>query len=205
MKYSRLINYLYTLVLILSLFIFFRYRVKPNLKEIFIRDKNSKLHINDSKKNINHLTSPDNRVNVGKQFFIKDNIYWYKVIQLSFWRSEYFNLNFVEKQLKINRKEVRKLNNNNFALGTLENEKISYSCMQNPQNFHNAFIIEKIIKANDLQHWLGVFISNIDLIFLSFKPSNYECLLVITSDPNFFEKQHKEINEIIFSKFIYGD
>ena len=75
--------------------------------------------------------------------------------------------------------------------------------MQNEKKFNYTFIPEKITKANDLNHWLRTFIKNINFVFYSFKPINYECMLVITSNTELFESSEKKIKEIIFSKFIY--
>ena len=89
------------------------------------------------------INPPTNKVNVGKSFLIKDNENWYQVIQLSFWRKEYLNLDFLNSQLNITDINVKSINSNNYALGTLQGEEIVYSCMKNSNEF-NYKIPEKL-------------------------------------------------------------
>jgi len=202
-KLSSVIRYLYICSLILFPFIFLKFKAKPYLKEITLKENNLELHDNKSKINFNTLIAPDNRINIGKTFLINDEKYWYHITQISFWREEYFHLNFLEKQLEINNLKIHKLGNNNFAFGTYLNNEVTYACLQNPKEFHHNFKKEKIINANDLDYWLKEFKQNINFVFYAFKPSNYECLIVITPNLQFFENTESEINNKIFSKFIY--
>lgn len=203
MKFSLGIRYLYFFSLILFAFIFFKFKPKPKIKEIILRENNLELLNNKTKNFFNTLNSPDNRINVGKSFLINENKDWYHISQISFWRSEYFRLNFVEKQLKIKDIKIKKLNNNNFALGTFKNQNISYACMENSKIFHHNMEIEEIPQASDFDYWTKVFKKNIKFVVYAFKPSNYQCMLVITSDKEFFKNPEQIRNKIIFSKFYY--
>ena len=203
MNLSSSVKYLYFFFLILFAFLFFNYEVKPDLKKIFLNENYKDFYSSNSEKYFSSLKSPDNRVSVGKEYYFKDDKYWYQLIQLSFWRKEYFNLSFVNKQLKIKFVKKKFLDKNNFAFGTKQNDNLTYSCMLNEKEFHYTITPEKIIDANDLNHWLKTFLKNINYVVYSFKPKNYECLLIITSNTKFFESSEKDINEIIFSKFIY--
>ena len=203
MNLSSGIRFLNFLSLIIFAFIFFNYKVNPDLKEIFLDENIADLYGSDSGKYSSGLISPDKRVNVGKEYYFKYDKNWYQLIHLSFWRKEYLNLIFVNKQLKIKSEEIKYLDKNNFAFGTMKNDNVAYACMQNEKKFHYTNIPENIIHADDLNHWFRTFIKNINFVFYSFKPSDYECLLVITSNTKFFESSDKKINEIIFSKFSY--
>lgn len=203
MKFSSGIRYLYIFSLILFAFIFLKFKPKPHIKKILLKENNLEFLNNKTKISFNTLTFTDNRINVGKSFFINEDKYWYYITQISFWRSEYFRLNFVEKQLKIKDVKIKKLSNNNFALGTFRNENISYACMENSKIFHHNMEIEEIPKASDFDYWMKVFKKNIKFVVYGFKPSNYECMLIITSDQEFFKSPEKKIDKIIFSKFYY--
>ena len=63
---------------------------------------------------------------------------------------------------------------------------------------------EKIQKASDFDYWMKVFKKNIKFVVYAFKPSNYQCMLVITSDREFFKNPEQKRNKIIFSKFYYN-
>ena len=203
MNLSSGAKFVYFFSLILFATIFVNYKVKPDLKKFFLNENYEDLYSSNSEKYFSILTPPDNRLSVGKQYYFKDDKYWYHLIQLSFWRKEYLNLSFVNKQLKIKFVEMKYLDKNNFAFGTKKNDNVTYACMQNEKKFNFTFIPEKITKVNDLNHWLRTFIKNINFVFNSFKPINYECLLVITSNTKLFESSEEKINEIIFSKFFY--
>ena len=64
-------------------------------------------------------------------------------------------------------------------------------------------IPEKIVDSFNIKYWVKVYLNNLNLVFYSFKPRNYECYVVITSNTNFFENSDFEINKKIFKKFIY--
>lgn len=203
MKFSININFVYLSSVILFLFLNYSFRSKPNLGEISLIEKSTNLLNNNEIINLENLDSPNNRISLGKNFLIHDNKNWYKVLQISLWKKKYLNLYFVNKYLRINDFEVQNLNNNNFALGTYQNENIVYACMKDSKNFLFDVSYKKIIKSSDLVFWGRTFINNIIQLIYSFTPRNYECLLVITSDTKFFQSSEKKINKIIFNKFLY--
>ncbi|MCQ9203173.1 MAG: hypothetical protein JJ845_001615 [Prochlorococcus marinus CUG1436] len=179
---------------------FFKHKAKPDLKQISLSNSNLESYNNKKKVYFNNLSSPDNRINVGKSFLINKDKYWYELIQLSFWRNDFFQLEFVEKQLQIKKIKNKKLNDNNYALGTFRNENISYACMENSKTFHHNKENDEIPSSIDFNYWIKVFKKNINFVFYAFKPFNYECILVLTSDQKFFERPETKINKIIFSK-----
>ena len=69
----------------------------------------------------------------------------------------------------------------------MKNENITYACMENSKNFHHNYARKNYPNANDFKYWIKVFIKNINFVFYAFKPFNYECLLVITSNLNFLK------------------
>jgi hypothetical protein len=202
-KFSRGIKFLYLFALISFIFVFFKFKAKPKLKEIYLTHRNLESNKSDQIIKKNNLNSLDNRVNVGKSFLINDNKYWYQVIQLSFWRREYLQLNTIEKKLEINNVKIKKYSNNNFAFGTVKNKNVTYACMQNATKFNYNFSPEENISAYDLDYWKRVILRNLNFIFYSFKPNNYECLLVITPNLDFFKSPESEMKNIIFEKFNY--
>ena len=56
---------------------------------------------------------------------------------------KYLSLNFLNNQLKIFDIDLKITNNNNYVLGTLQGEKIVYSCIKNSNEF-NYIIPEKL-------------------------------------------------------------
>ena len=75
--------------------------------------------------------------------------------------------------------------------------------MENSGNFHYSILPGKAVDSLDFLHWKKVFMNNLNLVFYSFKPRNYECYVVITSNTNFFKNSDFEINKKIFDKFSY--
>ena len=53
-----------------------------------------------------------------------------------------------------------------------------------------------------MNHWKEVFIKEIKNVIFSFKPNNNECLLVITSNIDFFKASEEGKRKLIFNKFI---
>ena len=94
------------------------------------------------------------------------------------------------------------VNNNNYALGTFKNEKIVYACLDRSDNFYYDFLHDEVRRAGDLKYWKGIFIKEIKHAIFSFKPNNYECLLVFTSNKDFFKDSEEEKRNLIFNKII---
>ena len=197
------VKYLYVLILIFYTFFFAFYRPRPKLSSLFIKGSNSEFLNHNTKKNKYNVIPPSNNISLGKSFLIKDNKNWYYVIQLSFWRKEYLNLNFLRSQLKITDLKVKSINGNNYASGTLQGEEIVYSCMKNSSEFYYSSSHGIVLDSLDIKHWIKVYIKNLNFVFYSFKPKNYECYVVLTQDKNFFENSKFEINKKIFNNFNY--
>ena len=193
---------LYAVILIIFSLLYAFSRPRPKLNSIHIKGNSTELFNQYSEINLTNSNSPNNKVSVGESFLIKDNDSWYQVIQLSFWRKEYLNLDFINSQLNITNIDVKSINSNNYALGKFQGEGITYSCMENSKNF-NYFIPPKLAYSFDFNNWLDVYIKNLNLVFYSFKPRNYECFVVITPNINFFKNSEFEINKKIFTKIIY--
>ena len=194
---------IYILLIACFTFKYINYIKKPDIKKLTLVKNNDYQLVLNSPQYLKTLISPDNRINVGKSFLFLYDKNFYRVNKLSFWRKEYVNLDFLHDKLGIKNLEIRKLKNNNYAIGIFENKEIAYSCIRDSNSFFYDISFEEIPKANNLKNWVKVMIKNINYVFYAFKPSNYECLLVITPNLKFFEYSEKEINKIIFSKFIY--
>ena len=202
MKLISKIKYLYGFTLIIFILFYVFFKPRPKLSTFFVNRSDPELFNNNSKNNKFSINPPNNRINVGESFLIKDNENWYRVIQLSFWRKKYFNLDFLNNQLNISDINVKSINNNNYASGTLQGEEIVYSCMRNSNEF-NYTIKGKVVDSFDINHWKKVYFNNLNLVFYSFKPSNYECYVVLTPNINFFENYEFKTNENIFNRFNY--
>ena len=197
------VKYLYLLVLIFYTIIFVFFRPRPKLSSLFIKGSKLELLNHNKKSNKYNVVHPTNNISVGKIFLLKDNKNWYQIIQLSLWRKEYLDLQFLNNQLNIKDVDIKSIKNNNYALGTLEGEEIVYSCMKNSNEFQYSSSWGKVVDSLDIDYWLKVYIHNLNLVFYSFKPKNYECYVVITSNTNFFKNSKFEINKKIFNNFIY--
>jgi len=196
-------KYLYLFILTIYAVFFVFFRPIPKLKSLLIKGSNTELSKQNAKNNMYDVISPTNKISVGKSFLLKDNKYWYQIIQLSFWREDYLNLQFLNKQLNINGINIQTIKSNNYALGTFHGEEIAFSCMKNSDEFQYSSSLRKVPESLDINHWKKVYIYNLKLVFYSFKPRNYECYVVITPNTNFFENSKFEINKKIFNNFIY--
>ena len=194
----------FLLIIVIFLSLNFFYKPRPKLSKIFLKVQYTNLL---DKYNSEHavidINSNDNRVTIGEPYYLMDKTDWYQVNLLSFWRKEYLNLFLVDQKLKNDDFKIKIINNNNYAQLTHNNKNIVYACIDDPENFYYQFNYNNIKDTSDFNYWKQVFINNIKLIFNYFKPINYECLLVITSDIDLFEKGEEEINEKIFGKFIF--
>ena len=202
----RLINkfkFLYAFILILFTVFYALLKPKPKSNYLLVEGASKELFGHNSKIDLYTINPPNNKISVGESFFIKDNENWYQIIQLSFWRKEYFNLDFLNSQLNISDINVKSVSSNNYALGRLKGEEIVYSCMKNSNNFNYGISSGRVVDSFEINHWKKVYLDNLNLVFYSFKPRNYECYVVLTTDINFFENSGFDINKKIFNKFIY--
>ena len=124
MRSTSKVAYLYALILILYPFFYIFLRPRPQLRSFFVKGSNTEFNNHNTKNNINIFNPPSNKVNVGKSFFIKDNENWYRIIQFSFWGKEYLNLDFLNNQLNITDINIKRIKNNNYALGKVQEKEI---------------------------------------------------------------------------------
>ena len=202
-KLTSKIHYLYfSLIVIFSILNFF-YNPKPILRNMVLKDQYRIL--DQTKSNIDSIEifSNDNKVNIGKPFILRDKNHWYQINLLSFWGKEFLNLNLIDKIFKGNDFDIKTRNNNNFAQVTYKDEKIVYACIKDSETFFYKTNYSEIKNTYNFKYWKEVLTKNIRFIFYSFKPSNYECLFVITSDSDLFDMGKEELNVKILSKFIY--
>ena len=126
----RLINkfkFLYAFILILFTVFYALLKPKPKSNYLLVEGASKVLFGDNSKIYSYTINPPNNKISVGESFFIKDNENWYQIIQLSFWRKEYFNLDFLNSQLNISDINVKSVSSNNYALGRLKGEEIVLS------------------------------------------------------------------------------
>ena len=203
MKFISKFNCLYIFVISLSFLLFNINKVKPKLKEVLQKENNSYFYYKNKIKDIKKKHHLDNRVEVGDGVYIDDKSHWYKVIPVSFWRKSYLDLTLVENNLEIIHEKIIKLDKNNFAFGILNDKKVAYACMENASNFHHNFYKINVPNNSDLKYWKNVFLVNIGHVLYSFKPNNYNCLVVITSNIKFFEQLKKGKNEFLINKIMF--
>ena len=194
-------GYLYLVFLIIFIFLQFFFRVKPRLRLLSHNLINDEKYSIDSQKNLINLKSFDNRFSLGESYAFRDKTHWYNVTLLSFWKKKYLNLkhlkeSFIEHDLKI-----KAVNSSNYALANYSNGIFVYACLDSPNDFYYFYNYQKNPRANDLNHWKNVFLTGIDNLFSKFKPSNYECLLIISSNKNFFEDSENDKRNLIFNKY----
>ena len=93
MNLIKLINnlkYFYVPFLLLFICFYSFYKPKPKLSSIKIRQETSEMFNQTDPNKIIKLNSPSIKVNIGTNSFIKDNDNWYRIIQLSFWKKDFF-------------------------------------------------------------------------------------------------------------------
>jgi len=197
-------GYIYLLFLILFFVIHFNNKVKPRIRLLTLSGFNSEIVSPFSKNEFINITPIDSRVNVGETLKFRDNTDWYQVSLLSFWREEYLSLDLLNKPFKEDYSEIKMINNNSYAFVTFKNEKLVYACLDRNDNFYYDFLHGNVPRAGDLNHWKEVFIKEIKNVIFSFKPNNHECLLVFTSNKDFFKESEASKRNLIFNKFIYS-
>ena len=204
MQFIRRINFIYILVIILSFLSFNVTQIKPKLEEIEQKEKRYYLNNISKRKNIKTKFNIDNnKVKIGEGFYIYDDSFWYWIIPVAFWKKSYLDLTFFENYLQIYHEGLKSVDKNNFAFGILNDKKVAYACMEKKFNFYYDF--SRVNKPNnlDLKYWKNVFFTNIGDVLFNFKPKNYQCLIIITSNINFFERLDDEKNKLFISKFIF--
>ena len=195
--------YLYLVSLVLFILFYTTFKPKPTLNEITLKDQKTDFFDEDLRRNLNLMNNSDTRFNIGKKFFINEGENWYGIFQFSFWDKSFVKLAFVDQQLKTINLQVKKKGDSNYALATYNDENVAYACIENARNFYYDINHEYIPEAKDISHWKKVFLSNLKSIIFLFKPNNYKCLFVLTSNTKLFESSDQEINNLILEKFNY--
>jgi len=197
-------EYMYFFCMILFFVFYFSLKVKPRLSSLNLDGLNAEDYTLYSKKDLLDFNLTDRRINIGDTVAFRDRTHWYQVYFLSFWRKEYLNLNIIKKSLLVDDLNIQAANSSNYALGNFDNEQIVFACLNSTNNFYYNIGHYSVPRANDLNYWQKVFINNIENVIYKFKPNNYYCLLIFTSNRNFFENSEEDKRESIFNKFVYS-
>ena len=203
MKNLLNIRYIYLAFLTLFTILFINHKSQPRLSKLTQYQVESKTFSPNLKNKLLDVNSIDRRISVGETIAFKDKTYWYQVFLLSFWKEEYLNLKFLKKPLIDYDLQIKKVNDSNYASGTFNNETIVFACLKSPNNFYYDFKYGIVPRSSDLNYWKKVFIKNIKYIIYSFKPNDYHCLLVFTSNKNFFKDSEEGKRDLILKKFNY--
>jgi len=202
-KLSSKIKILYLALIFIFYLSYYFYKPKPKLSDMSLKNKTSILRSGVSFNGLIDFNTNENRVNIGKNYYFRDKKHWYFINQLSFWRNEYLNLELINKLSKKSDFKIKILDNNNYAQVSYKGEKIVYACIQKTGDFYYQFNYGKIINTKDFYYWKQKFIENIMFVFNYFKPRNSQCLLVITSNIDFFELGDNKKKEMLLDKFTY--
>lgn len=198
-------KYLYFFSLTIYILIFLFYYPKPELKNVSLTDSNLLIDNKKIKGKFKKLNYFDNRIIAGNYFQFKKGEHWYQILPIVFWHRDYATLKLIDKDLKINNLITIGVSNNNFAKGKLNKESIVYSCMKSDEIYYYDVGFKNIPSNKDFKYWRGILFKNLKLVFYKFKPQNYDCLLVITSNQKFFNKSEKSMREFIYKKFTYSE
>ena len=76
--------------------------------------------------------------------------------------------------------------------------------MKNSNKFFYNISQNNYNNANYLNYWTKKYMENIRNLIFKFKPTNYECLLVITSNNEFFEVGQEAARNSLINKFTYS-
>ena len=74
--------------------------------------------------------------------------------------------------------------NSIYSLLYLMNIKNDLQFSNPDLNEFNYSIPKKAVDSFDINYWMDVYIKNLNLVFYSFKPRNYECYVVLTTNLN---------------------
>jgi len=195
-------RYFYILCLILFSIFFIGNKEKSGLRKIFINDINSNLYSLNKEKNFLDFKSLDNRVSVGKIFFLKDDNYWYQISLLTLWSEDFLDLKNLDKFF-FNTK-IKFVDDSNYGLRNINNEDIVYACMKNSNKFFYQMSENRFNNPTDLNYWKKIYIKNIINVIFKFKPTNYECLLVLTSNKEFFNVGQEAARNSLMNKITYS-
>ena len=198
-------KYLYFFSLTIYILIFLFYYPKPELKNVSLTDSNLLIDNKKIKEKFKKLNYFDNRIIAGNYFQFKKGEHWYQILPIVFWHRDYATLKLIDKDLKINNLITIGVSNNNFAKGKLNKESIVYSCMKSDEIYYYDVGFKTIPSNKDFKYWRGILFKNLKLVFYKFKPQNYDCLLVITSNQKFFNKSEKSMREFIYKTFTYSE
>ena len=197
-------RYFFIMCLILFAIFFTNNKDKYRTRKIGINYNNSNLYrLNPVKKPFD-FESSDSRVRLGKTFLIKDDNYWYQIYLLTFWREEFLNLGIIDDFFSNNKTKIKIVDASNYGLRHLNNDKIVYACLKDANKFYYHISHSKFLDSSDYDYWKKIYMKNIRSLIYKFKPTNYECLLVITSNKEFFEVGQKDARNLLLDKFTYS-
>ena len=197
-KYYFLISYF----LILFSFPFLQklYIPKPNLKKLeLITDvKDYVVKKNNFDQDMNN--SLKRKISIGDTYFITDSSNTtFQITPISKWSMKDLNLQTIAEYLPtliIQNSEIKKVNNNNYAVGKIQKKSFSQACVLNTNSyfFDNSKLY--VPQYWEIKYWIEI-INNSLKSLIYFNPKTENCLLITSSDLDNFQNDVSKVYKLI--------
>ena len=197
-KYYFLISYF----LILFSFPFLQklYIPKPNLKklELITEVKDYVVKKNNFDQDMNN--SLKRKISIGDTYFITDSSNTtFQITPISKWSMKDLNLQTIAEYLPtliIQNSEIKKVNNNNYAVGKIQKKSFSQACVLNTNSyfFDNSKLY--VPQYWEIKYWIEI-INNSLKSLIYFNPKTENCLLITSSDLDNFQNDVSKVYKLI--------
>ena len=140
------------------------------------------------------------QISIGDTYFITDSSNTtFQITPISKWSLKDLNLQTIAEYLPtliIQNSEIKKINNNNYAVGKIKNKSFSQACVLNTNSyfFDNSRLY--VPQYWEIKYWIKIINNSLkSLIYLNPKTEN--CLLITSSDLDNFKNDVSKVYKLI--------
>ena len=202
MKQNLYVNFAFFLIILIFPFIRNYLMIRPEVYKLVLKSDIKKKYSIKKIKNDNELNNYlKHKISLGDTYIInsasnKD----IKVTPISTWSFD--NLDFEQLSIElpdliIQSREIKEINQNNYALGNINNENYAQTCLFNSKTFLFKNLKLDIPKYSDINYWNQIMLNSLKNNILFNRRRSENCFLITSSEINNFDVTIETIYKLI--------
>ena len=202
MKYNSYINFAFLLIILIFPFIQNILIVRPTLSKLDLKSEFKKKYI---LKKINYNNQLNNyqkkKISIGDTYIINYSLNKkVKITPISAWSLKNVDFRRLSNKLPnliIDSREIKEINENNYALGSINDNNFAQTCLLNSKGYFFSQQKLYIPKYSELNYWKEILLKSLknNILFLNSKGEN--CFLITSSEIDDFEATIESIYKLI--------
>ena len=202
MKQNLYVNFAFFLIILIFPFIRNYLMIRPEVYKLVLKSDIKKKYSIKKIKNDNELNNYlKHKISLGDTYIINSaSNKEIRVTPISTWSFD--NLDFEQLSIElpdliIQSREIKEINQNNYALGNINNENYAQTCLFNSKTFLFKNLKLDIPKYSDINYWNQIMLNSLKNNILFNRRRSENCFLITSSEINNFDVTIETIYKLI--------